>query len=176
MDNKKSQVWVETAIYTLIGLTIIAIVLSIALPQIDKIKDREIVKQTTHVLNTLNSKIIETEQSPGSIRIVQFKLGKGRLEIDSENNVLKYSLEKTRLKLSEPGEDIEEGDLIIRTEEYGKRYNIYLTMDYSDSLNMTVGDEKRKETFASNVIYRLQIENVGDNAPEENIHINFNVL
>ena len=32
--SKRSQVWVETVVYTLIGLTIIGIVLSMALPQI----------------------------------------------------------------------------------------------------------------------------------------------
>ena len=39
----KSQVWVETAIYTLIGLTIITIIMSIALPQIEKMKEKAII-------------------------------------------------------------------------------------------------------------------------------------
>ena len=69
--KNNAQVWVETVIYTLIGLVLIAVVLSAALPQIENIKDKETIKQTIVALNLLNQKIAETKQSPSSNRIVR---------------------------------------------------------------------------------------------------------
>ena len=129
--SRHSQIWVETAIYTLIGLTIIAILLSVAVPQVDKIKDKGIILQTENALNELNRKILETTETPGNVRIIYLKLAKGRLEINSENNSIDYVLENTRLKLSEVGEKINEGDLILETK---KRW-------HNDILcNQTLGD------------------------------------
>ena len=55
---KKGQVWIETVVYTLIGLSIIAIILTMAMPQIDKMKDKSVVEQTATALNELDKKII----------------------------------------------------------------------------------------------------------------------
>ena len=57
--SKVAQVWVETAIYTLIGLTIIAIVMSVATPQIEKMKEKAIIGQTLEAMNHLNNEIIK---------------------------------------------------------------------------------------------------------------------
>ena len=91
--NKRGQIWVETAIYTLIGLIIIAIVLSIATPQIEKMKERAIIKQTITALNEFNNEIKNVEQAAGSVKIVFFKITQGKLEIDSKQNKIIYTLE-----------------------------------------------------------------------------------
>ena len=54
---KKGQVWIETVVYTLIGLSIIAIILTMAMPQIDKMKDKSVVEQTATALNELKSQL-----------------------------------------------------------------------------------------------------------------------
>ena len=74
----KAQVWVETAIYTLIGITIIAILLATLTPQIDKIKDKGIIQQTIDAMNVLDNKISEVSQSPGSVGVVKLTIGKGK--------------------------------------------------------------------------------------------------
>lgn len=180
MINKKAQIWVETAIYTLIGLTIIAILLSVALPQIDKIKDKSIITQTIEALNDLDNKILEIGQSPGNVRIVNFKVGKGKLEINPSINSITYSLEETRLELSEPGQVIQEGPIALETVKYGSRFNIILTMDYSNSLNITYEgvDDKIKTLQATVTPYNIQIENKGTDSAEADakINIDFNVI
>jgi type II secretory pathway pseudopilin PulG len=178
ITTKKSQVWVETAIYTLIGLAIIAIILSAALPQIDKARDRGIVTQTMDALDVLNNKISQVEQSPGSVGIVDFTLGKGRLEINSANDTLVYILENTRFKLSEPGEEITEGRLLIKTLEYGSRFNIFLKVDYADRINITYSDDDNRNMVLhpGTTPYRIQVENIGDNLPDEKTHIDIDVL
>jgi len=180
MTNKKAQIWVETAIYTLIGLTIIAILLSVAIPQIDKIKDRSIIKQTVDALNDLDSKILDIEQSPGNVRVVNFKVGKGKLEINPVTDSITYSLENTKLELSEPGKIIPEGPITLETQEYGSNFNIILTMNYSNSLNITsAGDDVKIKTLQAGATpYKIQIENLGSNSTLANatINIDFNVI
>lgn len=174
MKSKKGQVWVETAIYTLIGLTIIAIVLSAAIPQIEKIKDREIISQTVNALNILNLKIFEVGEAVGNSRTVDLRIAKGRLEINSEDNSLIYILEDTVLELSEPGQVIKEGDISLKTEKYGKNYNIYLTINYTDFNLMYNEKEEYKVLQTGTTPYRIQIENIG--YKEGITDINFNTF
>ncbi|MDD5193488.1 MAG: hypothetical protein PHF67_02775 [Candidatus Nanoarchaeia archaeon] len=174
--EKKGQVWIETAIYTVIGLTIIAILLAVVTPQIDKTKDAGIVRQTIDAMNILSSKISEMEQAGGNIRIIDLKISKGRLEIDAENNSIKYYLEDTRLEMSQPGQDIKDGDLYIRTEKVGSKFKIFITR-YYDNINITNDNkEETKVLQAATTTYKLQIENVGDNSINQKTHMNFVVL
>ena len=172
MNQKKGQVWVETAIYMLIGLSIIAIILSVATPQLQKMKEKGIVKQTIEALNSLNKEIIKIENSPGARRIIQFKLTQGKLIINPEHNNITYVLENTGLKLTEPGVEVKEGDLYFLTEEYGKNFNINIELRYN--LDITVdGDVKSKTIHGGN--YEIQLENVGDNSIDQPVHIDFKI-
>jgi len=180
MVMKKAQIWVETAIYTLIGLTIIAILLSIAMPQIDKLKEKTIIEQTIEALNDLDTKLLEIEQSPGNVRVVNFKVGKGKLEINPVIDSVIYSLENTKLELSEPGKPIQEGPIVLETQEYGSNFNIILTMNYSSNLNLTYSgsDENIKTLQAGVTPYKIQIENMGSDSTlgDAIINIDFNVI
>jgi len=177
MVRMKSQIWVETAIYTLIGLTIIAILLSIAYPQIEKAKDRNIVDQMLNVLNEIDKKVSEIEQSPASIGYMDIKIGEGSLKIDSSNDVLIYELENTNLELSEVGEDVTERKITLRTEEHGANFRIILKLDYSSEIDMTYGGEVAGEKIlqAGTTPYKLKIENIADNLPGAITHIDFDV-
>ncbi len=180
MNKKRAQIWVETAIYTLIGLTIIAILLSIAIPQIDKIKDRSVIRQTIEALNDLDNKLLEIGQSPGNVRVVNFKIGQGKLEINPVTDSIIYSLENTKLELSEPGKQIPEGPIVLETQEYGANFNIILTMNYSSNLNITYSgsDENTKTIQAGATPYKIQIENLGSNSTsgDAKINIDFNII
>lgn len=174
--EKKSQVWIETAVYILIGLTIIAILLAVAVPQIDKMKDQSILKQTALVLNQIDAKITETKDGRGSIRIVDFTIGKGKLEINANNNSLIYSLENTNLEFSEPGVTFMEGNIKILTQPSGRKFNIYLTMEYNQ-LNITYNEkEETKILQAGSAPYKMQIKNIGDNQINQKSHIDFYML
>jgi len=173
--SKHSQIWIETAIYTLIGLTIIAILLSIAVPQVDKVKDKGIISQTENALNDLNIKILEASETPGNVRIVYFRLAKGRLEINSQNNSIDYVLENTRLKLSEIGEKINEGDLILETQKSGDRYKVLISINYNDKINLTnSGNKKNMILQPGSTPYTLNIANKGY-VGDENVNIDISL-
>ena len=57
MIRKDGQVWVETVIYTLIGLAIIALVLTAALPKINAKKDEMMIEQSIEALGNIDSKV-----------------------------------------------------------------------------------------------------------------------
>lgn len=175
IKNNKAQIWVETAIYTLIGLVIISVVLSAALPQIDKMKDRNIIKQTAIALEDLDSKIVDVQQSPLNLRIAKLSISKGRIEINPNEGIetVTFVLEGSRLMLSEPGKQVNEGGMILLTTQTGKKYDLTLTKNYSGKLDFsTEGDQSQiKVLHASTVPYIIYIENMGDNVYSEPTHI-----
>ena len=167
--NKNAQIWVETVIYTLIGLIVIGVLLSVANLQIQKIKERNIIEQTITSLNTLDEKIIEIGDSVGNIRIINFKIQKGILKIIPIDNKIEYLLENTLLELTEVDQEIQEGNIIIKTIENGNKYSISLTIKYED-LNLTFDDSQDSIVLQSGpVAYKIQIENFGET-------INLNLL
>ncbi len=175
INSKNAQIWVETVIYTLIGLTIIAILLSIAMPQIEKMKDKSVITQTTDALNILNSKILEAEESVGSIRIVNLKIAKGKLEINSIENKIVYSLEKTQFEMTQAGEAIKEGNIIIETKKASNKFDIFLTMNYNTTLNITYNGEKKSKIMQGGTApYKIIIENKGFDSLRR-INMSFNV-
>ena len=177
MKSNKSQIWIETTIYTLIGLTIIAILLSVAMPQIQKIKDREVIKQTSSALEILNKEIQEIRHAGGNVRIIDFKVAKGRLEIDGEKNSIIYILDGTKLELSEPGVDIREGNIILRTESLGSKFNIILTISYDTSLNITNSlNENVRVINAGATPYKIKVENTDQNNVNQLTNIDFDLI
>ena len=174
--GKRSQIWVETAIYTLIGLTIIAIVFSVATPQIQRIKDRGVITQTGESLLLLNSEIIEAADVNGNVRIVQFQITKGFLDIDAISNSITYTLENSNVKFSEPGESVIGGDLTYLTEEYGKRFNILLTLNYDEYEILFNGNDEQKILNAGGVPYKIRIENLGVDDINDKIRLDFSVV
>lgn len=173
--SKFSQIWVETAIYTLIGLTLIAIVLAIANPQIEKIKDRSAVMQAIQALETLDDKISEVEQSIGSVSVPHITIGKGKVIISATNDSLSYVLEDTPLEFSQVGTNVKEGNLIVRTDKHGTKFNVVLIRNYQ-GINITYnGEEKDVFLEPGAVPYKIRMENKGQqNIPENKITIDFN--
>lgn len=159
-SRRRGQVWVETVIYTLIGLSLIALVLAVVTPKINQYKDKALLDQTLNSLNSLNTKVNEVLESPGNRRVVEFKLGRGNIEIDSENDKIIYTLEDSKVKYSEPGLEIAVGKVNVFTEELPKDYKVTFTMTYN--LNITSGkkDENAQYTAAS-LPYQLKVENTG---------------
>lgn len=158
---KKAQIWVETAIYTLIGLAIIGVVLTVATPAIDKYKDEIVIEQTIVVLNDLNSKIQEVKElGAGNRRLIpELRIKEGILEIDYTEDKIVYVLEESRLEYGEAGQEFDEGDIRVKTEKRGRRYDIFLTLSYED-VDLSNGNEK-KTLQAAAVPYKLFIENNG---------------
>ena len=161
--KNKAQVWIETAMYTLIGLVIIGVVLGIATPSIDRYKDEIVLEQTVTAINSLNEKIIEAADSgSGNRRLIpELRIKKGKIDIDSTGNSINYVLEESRLEYSEPGVEVNQGDIIIKTEERGRRYDIYLSLSYDDIDLMYNGEEQNKTFHPVATPYKIFVENNG---------------
>ncbi len=168
MVLKKGQIWVETVIYTLIGLAIIGIVLALATPAINKNKDKLILEQTMTIMMEIDNKIKDVRDSgAGNKRIIdELSIRKGYIEIDGENNEIKYVLEGTRLEYSEPEKPVQQGSINILTNSIsGGDYNIILTLEYP-SLNITYSnDEDYKKLTAASIPYKLSLHNNGTTDP-----------
>ena len=172
-DSKRSQIWVETAIYTLIGLTIIVIILAIANPQIEKIKDRSSIRQAMEAIETLEGKVSEVEQSPGSVGLATIRIGKGKIIINSTNNSINYILEDTSLEFSQQGINIKEGNFIVRTEKKGNKFRIILNRYYT-GLEMTYNGQERDNYLEPGAVpYKIRMENKGKNTLGDKTIIDF---
>lgn len=173
---KKSQIWIETAIYTLIGLTIIGIVLSITLPEIEKTKERSIITQTNEALNNLNQEIQKVEQTAGNVKIIEFKITKGKIDIIPKDKKIIYTLENTKLEFSEEGQSIKQGDITFKTQSVGKSFNVILEIGYNNLYITFDKNDKLKTLHGSPTPYKLKIVNVGDNKVGEKTHIDFSLV
>ena len=168
MKSVKSQVWVETVVYTLIGLAIIAIILGIAMPKIRETNDRVLLEQTITAMTDLNEVIDSTRIAAGNSRIVNFKINKGELFIDGLNDSIIFYLKNTNLRFSETGVEIPQGDLILKTQENQKNYDISLELDYSGKFNISYnGQDITKVLSQAPTAYKILIINKGG----ENIDI-----
>lgn len=152
----KAQVWVETVIYTLIGLTIMGTIIAVVTPRIAQINDKIVIEQTIESLNQLNQQIRDTLSYAGNQREMLLFVKKGEYTVDAVNDNIYYSLKNTRVKYSEPNESFKQGDIHILTLDRGnKRYDVNLLLNYS-FLNITYQENDMIKVFTvSPTAYKL---------------------
>jgi hypothetical protein len=163
---KRSQIWVETVIYTLIGLALVGLVLAVATPKINERKDRILVEQTLSSLNTLDEKINEVlSAGPGNSRIIsELSIKKGKLLINSSGNSINFVLDELSKPYSEPGIIIKRGNVEFVSVQGKKQSSVYFALSYTGIVNLTYNGKKDiKEFPAVGVPYKFSIENVDGN-------------
>lgn len=158
LKPRRSQVWIETVIYTLIGITIIGILLAVSKPKIDSMKDRLSIEQTIESLNNINDKIYEVQRAPGNKRVINLKISKGSFVIDPESDQIIWTIDSS-YKYSEIDLAIDLGNINVKTTE-ANPYKVELWANYSvDITNNQKTD--LKELSAAPSPYSLYIENMG---------------
>ncbi len=161
MERKIAQIWVETVVYTLMGISIIGILLAVAKPKIDEIRDRMIIEQTIESFNQINGKIIEIQDSPGNQRTLGLKLSRGRITINSSADKITWEIE-SKYQYSQSGSWIEFGKIKVLTET-ANPYNVFVVLDYSNSYNISVSNEEKSfEIEESPTPYNLLLMNKGN--------------
>jgi hypothetical protein len=169
---RRSQIWVETVIYTLIGLTIIGIVVGIVTPRIKQMGDKAVIEQTLSAMIDFHEKVLATQVAPGNTRIVDLRIKKGKIVIDGKEDSIYFVLDETTLKYSEPGVPITQGDITILTNEKTEGYNVSLILDYKEELNVTYSSSDTEKVFTqAPTSYRIQIENKGKTNGVNNLNI-----
>jgi type II secretory pathway pseudopilin PulG len=169
--SKKGQVWVETVIYTLIGLAIIGLVLAGALPKINEKKDEIMITHSIDALRTINDQIYEIQRAGvGNKRIVTLDIKSGSFIIDMGKNTLSWNLD-SNYAYSEVDSSVEIGSRMNVTTTVGNPWNIELISEYS--MDIRYNDEKTgiKQFDAAPTPYNLVVSNEGKNG--DSIIINF---
>ena len=162
--KKSGQVWIETVLYTLIGLTLIGLALGFIMPKINEARDRATVEQAINSLSEFDAKVNEViETGKGNVRQIEFYMKKGELYIDSSGNEIRMTLSELSKPYSEPGVNISLGRINVRSEVNQKMNTVYLMASYH-LYNITYNkkDEERERKFVSaSTPYEFFIKNEG---------------
>ncbi len=165
MRTKLGQVWVETVLYTLIGLALIGITLAIVTPKINESRDRALVEQSIGLLNAFDEKILEVvDRGNGNVRKVSgFSLKRGEFVINSSGDNIVLILDNLQEPYSEPGVEIQIGRVSVLSEEGSRRSSVKLKLDYGNIANITFRESEEIGTFsASSTPYEFTVENEGN--------------
>lgn len=148
MINKKlGQIWIETVLYTLIGLVVIGVVLSFVVPRINERQETVLIEQTISSLRSLDEVIlVVNDRGPGNVKSYEFLMKKGSLEIDGEDNKINIVLEGLKSEYSEFGEVINDGRVKILTSKGPSENNVTLTLEY-DNIDLEFVNRDEKFTF-----------------------------
>jgi hypothetical protein len=154
--NRLGQIWVETAIYTLIAFILIGAVLAFAKPKIDEMRDKAIIEQSINMLKEIDNTITYLG-IPGNQRAVSLSIRDGTLEIDAIQDVIIFELE-TSHQYSEDGIEVDdEGLKIITLRESGLK-KVRIISNYSEIFNLTIQDKQEvKPITKSPTSYKLII-------------------
>lgn len=181
MSRKRSQVWVETIVYTLIALSLIGLFLTFAKPKIEEIQDKSIIEQSTDILEEINSVIISIVQGgPGNQRVLEVGIKKGILKIDPARNQISFEIEG-KYTYTEPGQDgsagpyIQIGDILASTQKRGRTSTVTLLSNYSNIYDIKYKEGGESKSLArAPVPYKLIISYDGENGnglPEINFDL-----
>ena len=164
--SRKGQIWIETVIYTLIGLALIGLVLAIVTPQINEFRDRAVIEQTINSLNVFDSKINEVLAAPGNKRKIDFNMRRGVLYFDTTLDQILYVIEDSRVLYSEPGVPVPIGRINVTTTEGQKRHTVSLLLTYNHNLTFDGSDLEEVVKFSgTRVPYEFTVENKGFDSP-----------
>ncbi len=161
LKNRSGQIWIETVIYTLIGLALIGLVLAILTPKIKEFKDKTVIEETISLLNIFDSKINDVLAAPGNKRKIQMTIDKGTLGVNSTGDSFKFVLVQSRVKYSEPGITIGIGRINVTTEIAGENYKVTLELNYNHNLTFGGQETDVKEFTPATIPYNIFIENKG---------------
>lgn len=163
--REKGQVWIETVLYTLIGLALIGVVLAIITPKINEARDRIVVEQTIESLNILDSKITDVvNRGSGNIRIIpSYTIKKGEMYINATSDEIFFIISGLKSLYSEDGVEIDIGKVKVISTEGQKTHTTALRLTYVGTANISYDKEEIVKKFSpTSTPYKFSIENLGN--------------
>lgn len=163
--NKKGDIWISAALYTALGVIMVTMILSVGMPFVNKLKERNTVLQTKNVMYDMDAVIRAVHNEGfGSRRPLFVEIGEGDFLIDEVNDKISWKIISDEKLGIEPNvgkkcDDvgalvIEEGNLNICSEQLGQGYEIELYLDYKDDVNL------KSDLKLLSGKYNLRIEHV----------------
>lgn len=162
--SRRGQVWIETVIYTLIGLALMGLVLAILTPKIKDFRDRAVIEQSIDSLNVIDSKINEILDAPGNKRKIELAIDKGKFAINATKDTIYFVIDESSTRYSEPGVSLEIGRVNVTTVETGEKYRVTLEVNYLYNLTFDgdLGDKPELIEFSpTSLPYKFFVENKG---------------
>jgi type II secretory pathway pseudopilin PulG len=159
-------------VYLLIGLAIMAAILAVVRPKIQEFQDKALIDRSRDVIQTIDERIFTVyDLGVGNRRNIEIEISNGVLTIDSQANNISFELEDSRMKYSQPGEDVPIGNLFARTEDKGNGfYDVKITRSYSNVDILLGGDTNATKGFsAAPSPYKFAISNEGTGVNIESI-------
>lgn len=135
----RGQVWIETVLYTLVGLALIGTILGLAKPKIDSYKDKAVIEQTLESLNLIDEKITSVMRAPDNVRIIDLKISKGEFSVLTKEDVISWKID-SKYQYSESGQEVKFGNVKILTEGLGP-WTVTMRMNYTGMVNLTDRDK-----------------------------------
>jgi len=162
---------VETVIYTVIGLTIIGLVLAAVIPKINNKKDEVVIEQSIEALGKIDEKVYEViDQGVGNRRVVDLEINKGVLIIDMDANTISWVVD-SGIKYSEEDVMIPLGNLNITTTKKGSSsWEVESRVGYNVDIRYDGENSGEKQLNPAPAPYKFVIENLGN--IDNNIVIN----
>ncbi|MBS3090319.1 hypothetical protein J4433_00950 [Candidatus Pacearchaeota archaeon] len=174
--QKNAQVWIESVLYTLIGLAIIGLLLAVMRPKIAQTQDQFIIQQTIRALNEIDNKILEIKQATGNRRIIEFQLSKGELTILASDDRIEWKLPGSSYMYSEPGFTASVNNIKVLTDKIADKYDITLILDYKNKNDLLIDSTQTSRTLQpAKTPYSLTVENAGQDAQSKLIKVDFSV-
>ena len=162
MKNIKGQVWIETVLYTIVGLSIISIILAFMIPKINETQDKILIDQSIAALKVLDQKIQEVGNQAGNVGQVEFEIKKGELLIDPNKNTITLNINNLDYLYSESGVPIKDGRVTVTSTEGQNKNSVELEITYSVDIryNGLDGANDIKKLSAAPTPYFISVENV----------------
>ena len=139
MMNKRGDIWISAALYTALGIIMVTLILSVGMPFVNKLQERNTVLQTKNVMYEMDNVIRSVfNEGFGSRRPLYIEIGEGDFLIDSVNNKISWKIVSDEKLGIEPDlqNPIEEGNLKIKSKTLGQGYEIELYLDYSEDIDV----------------------------------------
>lgn len=162
--SRKAQIWIETVLYTLMGIALIGVVLAIATPSINEARDRILVEQTLKSLSVFDEKIGElVDSGQGNVRnIPGFTMKRGELLINSSSDEIIFIVDGLSKPYSEIGFEIKEGNIYLKSYQGPRSAYVVLVLKYQNFTDLTYGGTQENKKFtAASTAYSFSIKNLG---------------
>ena len=172
LSQRKGQVWIETVLYTLIGLALIGLVLGFVTPRINQSRDNLLVEQSLNSLKTIDEKMnfVISKGNGNRIVIPEFTLKRGQLVIDPANKKIQFTIDGLSSPYSEPGVHVKFGKIDVLSEKGPRTSNITMTLEYSTPIKYNdLAEIKTLESAATP--YSISLEGKIDSANTAYVNI-----
>ena len=157
--KRRGQVWIESVIYTLIGLAIIGLVLAIVMPKINQKRDETHVQNSIGSLEDIGDMVYGVQGSIGNRRKVEVEVTKGKMLIDMDADKISWVI-PVSYKYSEENLNISRGEIDIITTK-ADPWQVEISMSYLVDLQYEGQIEGVKEFSVAPQPYVFLLENVG---------------